>query len=58
MEEEYMKISFSKVVEMVRREERESIRKFYLDKLGKATSDQLDSYIPAESEIMKLFEKI
>lgn len=57
MEDEYMKISFSKVVEMVRREEREAIRKFYLDKLGKATSDLLDSYIPTDSEIMKLLEK-
>ena len=57
MDEEYMKISFSKVVEMVRKEEREAIRKFFLDILGKATSDQLDSYVPADSEIMKLLTK-
>lgn len=57
MDEEYMKISFSKVIEMVRKEERDNIRKFFLDKLGKATADQMDSYIPSESEIMKLLSK-
>jgi hypothetical protein len=42
---------------MVRKEELGNIRKFYLDKLGKATADQLDSYVQSESEIMKLLTR-
>lgn len=55
MEEQYFKISYAKVMELVLQEEREKIRKFYLDLLGKATSDQMDNYVPQPSEILKLF---
>jgi hypothetical protein len=57
MEEEYFKISMSKVVEMIQAEELSKIRKFYLDKLGKATADILDSYIPTQSEVVKLLSR-
>jgi len=57
MEEEYMKISFTKVIDLVLNEERMKIRKFYYDTLGKATADIMDSYVCTESEIMKLLTK-
>jgi len=56
-EEQYYKISVPKVVELVLQEERDKIRKFYMDKLGKATADQMDSYLPTESNILKLFKQ-
>jgi predicted protein tyrosine phosphatase len=57
MEEEYMKISFTKVIDLVLNEERVKIRKFYNDMLGKATADIMDSYVYTESEIIKLLTK-
>ena len=57
MEEEYMKISFNKVIELILQEERQKIRTFYLNKLGKQTADMMDSYTPTESETLKLFSK-
>jgi len=52
-----MKISFTKVIDLVLNEERMKIRKFYYDTLGKATADIMDSYVCTESEIMKLLTK-
>jgi hypothetical protein len=57
MEEEYMKISFTKVIDLVLNEERVKIRKFYYDTLGKATADIMDSYTPTDSQIMTLLTK-
>lgn len=52
-----MKIPMSKVIEIVLNEERQKIRKFFLDKLGKPTADMMDAYIPTDSEVLKLFSK-
>jgi len=57
MDEEYFKISISKVIEMVLSEERHKIRKFYMDTLGKATSDMMDTYVPSKSEILDMFSR-
>ncbi|MGV8961897.1 MAG: hypothetical protein ACOH2V_00770 [Candidatus Saccharimonadaceae bacterium] len=54
MEEVVMQISLSKAIELIRMEERQNIRKFFMDILGKPTADMLDSYVPGESEIAKL----
>lgn len=56
MEEPMYSIPVSKVFELVLNEERQKIRKYYLDVLGKATADIMDTYVPTESEIMKLFK--
>ena len=55
MEENFFKISMTKVLDLLLSEERLKIRKYYLDTLGKATSDLMDSSVPTESETMKLF---
>jgi len=55
MEEQYFKISFAKVMELVLQEERQKIRNHFMNILGKATSDQMDSYVVTDSEILKLF---
>ena len=55
MEESYFKISFAKVLELVLNEERQKIKSFYMGVLGKPTADQMDSYVPTDSEILKLF---
>jgi len=57
MEEEYFKISMEKVFELRSSEIIQDIRRFYLDKLGKATADMLDAYEPKPSEILKLFTR-
>lgn len=58
MEEQYFKISYAKVMELVLQEERERIRRFYSDVLGKPTADQMDNYVPQPSEILKLFTEL
>jgi len=55
MEEDYFRISFAKVMELVIKEERDKIRNYYLEALGKPTADCMDQYVPTESEILKLF---
>ena len=55
MEDEYLKISLNKVIEMILTEERQKIRRFYKDKLGDATADMMDGYLITESEILNLF---
>ena len=55
MEEQYFKISFAKVMELVLQEERQKIRNHFMNILGKATADQMDSYPVTESEILKIF---
>ncbi len=57
MEEEYMRIPVMKVIELALNEERQKIRRFYLDTLGKATADVMDTYKPTDSDILKLFIK-
>jgi len=57
MEEDYFKISFAKVMELVIKEERDKIRNYYLETLGKPTADYMDQYVPTESEILKLFSR-
>lgn len=57
MEEIEVKISLTKVLELALAEERNKIRKFYLDTLGKPTADIMDTYVPTESEILKLIKQ-
>lgn len=56
MEELFLKISVTKVLEMALIEEREKIRKYYMEVLGKPTADFMDAYVPTESSILKMFE--
>ena len=55
MEENFFKISFDKVMEMILIEERQKIHKFILDTLGKATADIFETYKATPSETLKLF---
>lgn len=55
MEDQFFKISFAKVMELVLQEERQKIRNHFLNILGKSTADQMDSYEITESNILKLF---
>ena len=55
MEDKYFEISFSKVMELVLNEERQKIRNHFMKILGSATAEQMDSYVPTESEVLKLF---
>ena len=57
MEDEYLKIPMTKVIDMILGEERQKIRRFFKDKLGDATSDLMDVYPVTESEILKLFTR-
>lgn len=57
MEEIEVKISLSKILELALVEERNKIRKFYLDTLGKPTADIMDTYVATESEILKLIRQ-
>lgn len=57
MEDQFFQISFSKVMELVLQEERQKIRNHFMKILGQATADQMDSYEPTESEVLKLFTK-
>ena len=55
MEEPMYSIPASKVMELVLIEERQKIRNHFTKVLGEATASQMDSYIPSESEVLKLF---
>ena len=57
MEELMYNIPASKVMDLVLNEERQKIRNFLLATYGKTTSDCMDTYVPTESEIMRLFVK-
>jgi len=56
MEEPMFSIPVSKVIELVLIDERSKIKKFLLDTYGKTTADTMDTYVPMESEIFKLFK--
>ena len=56
MEEPMFSIPVSKVIELVLLDERSKIKKFLLDTYGKTTADTMDTYVPMESEIFKLFK--
>ena len=55
MEELMYTIPVSKVLELTLNEERQKIRRHFLDTLGKATADVMDSYVVTESETLKSF---
>ena len=57
MEDEYLKIPMTKVIDMILAEERAKIRRFYKDKVGDSTADLMDVYPVTESEILKLFTR-
>lgn len=57
MEELMYNIPASKVMDLVLNEERQKIRNFLLATYGKTTADCMDTYVPTESEIMRLFVK-
>lgn len=56
MEDKVFELSFNKVLDLLLKEERANIRKFYLDTLGKPTADMMDTYEPTESEILKILK--
>jgi len=56
MEEPMYSIPVSKVIELVLLEERQNIRKYFVKILGEATAAQLDTYVPVESELLKIFK--
>lgn len=55
MEEPVYSIPVSKVMELVLMEERQKIRSHFQKILGDATASQMDSYVPSDSEVLKLF---
>lgn len=55
MEDMVFKVSFDKVMRLILDEERAKIRKHYMATFGQATADGMDSYVPTESEVLKLF---
>ena len=57
MEDEYLKIPINKVIDRIRGEERQNIKNWLLEKVGKPTADLMDMYVPKESEIFKLFSR-
>ena len=57
MEELMYTIPASKVMDLVLNEERQKIRNFLLGSYGKTTADCMDTYVPTESEVMRLFVK-
>lgn len=56
MDEITVNISLDKLIQLALIEERQRIRKFYLDSLGKPTADIMDSYTPEESNILKIIK--
>lgn len=56
MDDVMYSIPAAKVTELVLNEERQKIRNFLLSTYGKTTADCMDTYVPTESEIMKLFK--
>lgn len=53
--EPVMHVPVAKVIELVLQEERAKIRAHYTNTLGKSYGDNMDTYVPTESEIFKLF---
>jgi septum formation topological specificity factor MinE len=56
MTEDYVKIPLVKVIELILMEERNKIRKHYLETLGKPTSDVMDTYVIEDCEILKILK--
>lgn len=57
MEDHYIKLCLLDVINLILDEERQKIRKFYSDTLGKSTADAMDSYTPEDSALMKIIRK-
>lgn len=53
--EHMMHVPVSKIIELVLQEERAKIKAYYTTTLGKSYGDTMDTYVPTESEIFKLF---
>jgi len=51
MEEITLHLPLSKVIELVRQEERMMIKKFLATNLNQQTADYIDQYVPVESEV-------
>lgn len=56
MEEMFVQISVSKIIDMALTERTEQIRKFYMDNLGKPTSDLLDTFVAPPSKILSFIQ--
>jgi len=54
----YVKICVIDLVELILKEERQKIKKFYLESSGKSAADLMDSYVAEDSEIIKILKKI
>jgi len=55
MEEITLHLPLSKVIELVRQEERMMIKKFLATNLNQQTADYIDQYVPVESEVLAMF---
>jgi hypothetical protein len=55
MEEMMLQIPFSKVMELVRQEDKMKYQKFLAQNLNQATADMLDQCVLDESEVLKMF---
>lgn len=53
--DQMVSISLTKVLEMIRTEERQAIKEDLTNRFGKTTGDCIDSYQPKESKIIQLF---
>lgn len=55
MDEITLHVPLSKVIELVRQEDLNKIKKFYAQNLNQATADMLDQYVPGESTVLGMF---
>ena len=56
MEEMFVQISVSKIMDMALHERDEQIRKYYMDTLGKPTADLMDTFIAPPSHILSFLK--
>ena len=56
MEEMFVQISVSKIMDMALHERNEQIRKYYMDALGKPTADLMDTFVAPTSQILSFLK--
>ena len=56
MEEMFVQISMSKIIDIILHERDEQIRKHYMDTLGKSTADLMDSFVAPPSHILSFLK--
>ena len=58
MEEIVLKLSLSKVIELILNEQRADIKKFYTNTVGQSAGDILDTYVPSDSPILNTLKAL